>query len=119
MKIGFIGLGRMGSNMVRRILHRGHDCVVYNRSPEKVKQLATEGATGTASLDELVQKLDKPRAIWLMVPAGDPTEQMVKQLSEKLEPGDILIDGGNSYFNHNWRTQCLLNSQKFRSCSRM
>ena len=98
MQIGFIGLGRMGADMVRRLLHDGQECVVYNRSPEKVKQLTTEGAIGVSSLDELVQKLDKPRAIWLMIPAGEPTEQMVKNLSEKLEPGDILIDGGNSYY---------------------
>ena len=98
MQIGFIGLGRMGSNMVRRLLHHGQECVVYNRSAEKVKQLATEGATGVSSLDELVAQLETPRAIWLMVPAGEPTEQMVKQLAEKLAPGDILIDGGNSYY---------------------
>jgi 6-phosphogluconate dehydrogenase len=98
MQIGFIGLGRMGANMVRRLLHHGQECVVYNRSPEKVKQLATEGATGVYSLDELVQKLAQPRAIWLMVPAGEPTEKIVQQLAQKLEPGDILIDGGNSYY---------------------
>jgi 6-phosphogluconate dehydrogenase len=98
MQIGFIGLGRMGANMVRRLLHNGQECVVYNRSPEKVKQLTTEGATGVSSLDELVQKLAKPRVIWLMVPAGEPTEKIVQQLAEKLEPGDILIDGGNSYY---------------------
>jgi 6-phosphogluconate dehydrogenase len=98
MQIGFIGLGRMGANMVRRLLHHGQECVVYNRSPEKVKQLATEGATGVSSLDELVQTLAKPRVIWLMVPAGEPTEKIVQQLAQKLEPGDILIDGGNSYY---------------------
>ena len=97
MQIGFIGLGCMGANMVRRLLHHGQECVVYNRSPEKVKQLTAEGATGVLSLDELVDRLSPPRAIWLMVPAGDPTEQMVEQLAQKLEPGDILIDGGNSY----------------------
>lgn len=74
MQIGFIGLGRMGANMVRRLLHHGQECVVCNRLPEKVKQLTAEGATGVSSLDELVQ-IDKPRAIWLMVPTGDPTEQ--------------------------------------------
>ena len=71
---------------------------MYNRSPEKVTQLTAEGATGVSSLDELVARLSPPRAIWLMVPAGDPTEQMVERLAQKLEPGDILIDGGNSYY---------------------
>jgi 6-phosphogluconate dehydrogenase len=71
---------------------------VYNRSPEKVNQLTAEGATGVSSLDELVERLNPPRAIWLMLPAGDPTAQMVAQLAQKLEPGDILIDGGNSYY---------------------
>lgn len=98
MQLGIIGLGRMGANMARRLLQNGHECVVFNRSPEKVKQLADEGAKGAYTLDDFVDKLTKPRAIWLMVPAGDPTEQMVKELAEKLEPGDILIDGGNSYY---------------------
>jgi 6-phosphogluconate dehydrogenase len=98
MQIGFIGLGRMGANMVRRLLHHGQECVVYNRSPEKVNLLTAEGATGVSSLDELIDRLNPPRAIWLMLPAGDPTAQMVEQLAEKLEPGDILIDGGNSYY---------------------
>jgi 6-phosphogluconate dehydrogenase len=98
MQIGFIGLGRMGANMVRRLLHHGQECVVYNRSPEKVQQLTAEGATSVSSLDELVARLNPPRAIWLMLPAGDPTAQMVEQLAQKLEPGDILIDGGNSYY---------------------
>jgi 6-phosphogluconate dehydrogenase len=98
MQLGMIGLGRMGANIVRRLLRNGHDCVVFNRTPDKVKQLTEEGAQGSYTLDDFVQKLDKPRAIWLMVPAGEPTEQMVKDLEQKLEPGDILIDGGNSYY---------------------
>ncbi|MEH1843144.1 MAG: decarboxylating 6-phosphogluconate dehydrogenase [Nostoc sp.] len=98
MQLGVIGLGRMGANIVRRLLRNNHECVVFNRTPEKVKQLASEGAIGTYSLDDFVQKLDKPRAIWLMVPAGDPTEDMVMELSAKLDSGDILIDGGNSYY---------------------
>src|SRR5579883_180878 len=98
MQLGLIGLGRMGANIVRRLLRNGHDCVVFNRTPDKVKQLAEEGAKGAYTLDDFVQKLDQPRAIWLMVPAGDPTEQMVKDLAQKLSPGDILIDGGNSYY---------------------
>jgi 6-phosphogluconate dehydrogenase len=98
MQLGVIGLGRMGANIVRRLLHNGHDCVVFNRSPEKVKQLTAEGAKGAYTLDEFVSQLVKPRAVWLMVPAGEPTEQIVKELAQRLEPGDILIDGGNSYY---------------------
>ncbi|OYD87710.1 6-phosphogluconate dehydrogenase (decarboxylating) [Nostoc sp. 'Peltigera membranacea cyanobiont' 213] len=98
MQMGVIGLGRMGANIVRRLLQNNHECVVFNRTSDKVKLLASEGAIGTYSLDDFVQKLNKPRAIWLMVPAGEPTEQMVKELAAKLDSGDILIDGGNSYY---------------------
>jgi 6-phosphogluconate dehydrogenase len=98
MQLGVIGLGRMGANIVRRLLRDQHECIVFNRTPEKVKQLASEGAIGTYAIADLIQKLDKPRAIWLMVPAGEPTEQMVKELAAKLDSGDILIDGGNSYY---------------------
>ena len=95
MQLGMIGLGRMGANMVRRLQKNGHTCVVYDRSPENVKQLSGEGATGANSLDDFVQKLQKPRAIWLMVPAG-VVDRMIHELVPKLESGDILIDGGNS-----------------------
>jgi 6-phosphogluconate dehydrogenase len=88
----------MGANIVRRLLRNGHDCVVFNRSPEKVQQLVEEGAKGAVTLQDFVSKLAKPCAIWLMVPAGEPTEQMVGALAQLLEPGDILIDGGNSYY---------------------
>jgi 6-phosphogluconate dehydrogenase len=98
MQLGVIGLGRMGANIARRLLRDGHDCVVFNRSPDKVKQLVEEGAKGAIALDDFIEKLTKPRAIWLMVPAGDPTEQIVKELAQKLTPGDIIIDGGNSYY---------------------
>jgi 6-phosphogluconate dehydrogenase len=98
MQIGVIGLGRMGANIVRRLLRNGHDCVVYNRSPEKVQQLVTAGAIGTANVQEFVSQLAQPRAIWLMVPAGEPTEQIVNSLAQLLAPGDIIIDGGNSYY---------------------
>src|SRR6267142_2216530 len=97
MQLGMIGLGRMGANMVRRLQKNGHTCVVYDRSPESVKQLSGEGATGANSLDDFVQKLQKPRAIWLMVPAG-VVDRMIHELVPKLESGDILIDGGNSYY---------------------
>jgi 6-phosphogluconate dehydrogenase len=98
MQLGLIGLGRMGANIVRRLLRNGHDCVVYNRTPDKVKQLSEEGAKGAYSLDDFVAKLTKPRAIWLMVPAGQVTEDMIQELVPKLDAEDILIDGGNSYY---------------------
>ena len=97
MQLGMIGLGRMGANMVRRLQKNGHTCVVYDRSAETVKQLAGEGATGSNSLDDFVKKLQKPRAIWLMVPAG-VVDASIAELLPKLESGDILIDGGNSYY---------------------
>jgi 6-phosphogluconate dehydrogenase len=97
MELGMIGLGRMGSNMVRRLIQGGHSCVVYNRSPEPVKKLVKEKAIGASSLADLVQKMEKPRAIWMMVP-GAVVEQFIADLLPLLEPGDILIDGGNSYY---------------------
>jgi len=97
MQLGMIGLGRMGANMVRRLVKNGHQCVVYDRTPDTVKKIASEGATGSNSLDEFVKKLEKPRAIWLMVPAG-VVDATLHDLVPKLEKGDILIDGGNSYY---------------------
>ena len=97
MQLGMIGLGRMGANMVRRLQKNGHQCVVYDRSPDSVNQLSGEGATGSNSLDEFVRKLNKPRAIWLMVPAG-VVDATLHDLVPKLQSGDILIDGGNSYY---------------------
>jgi 6-phosphogluconate dehydrogenase len=97
MQLGMIGLGRMGANMVRRLQKNGHQCVVFDRTPATVQQLASEGATGSTSLDDFVQKLQKPRAIWLMVPAA-VVDASIKDLLPKLESGDILIDGGNSYY---------------------
>ena len=97
MQLGMIGLGRMGANMVRRLIKNGHTCVVYDRSADSVKQLSGEGATGCSSLDDLVRKLEKPRAIWLMVPAA-VVDASIAELVPKLEADDILIDGGNSYY---------------------
>ena len=97
MQIGMIGLGRMGANMVRRLLKGGHHCVVYNRSPNAVKQLTEENAVGASSLADLVTKLGKPRAVWLMVPAA-AVDTTIADLVPHLEEGDILIDGGNSYY---------------------
>ena len=103
MQLGMIGLGRMGANMVRRLLRGGHSCVVFNRSADNVHQLASEGATGATSLDEFVRTLTKPRAAWVMVPAGSPTEQTVMTLADRMQAGDIIIDGGNSYFKDDVR----------------
>jgi 6-phosphogluconate dehydrogenase len=98
VQLGMIGLGRMGANMVRRLMRGGHQCVVFDLNPDNVKQLAKEGAVGAASLDDFVKKLTRPRAAWVMVPAGPPTEKTVMGLAEKMESGDTIIDGGNSYF---------------------
>jgi len=97
MQLGMIGLGRMGSNMVRRLLKNGQECVVFDRSPNVVNDLVKEKASGATSLADLVTKLDRPRAIWLMVPAA-VVDETIGELSSLLEPGDIIIDGGNSYY---------------------
>ncbi len=97
MQLGMIGLGRMGANMVRRLQKNGHQCVVYDRSADSVKQLSGEGATGSTSLDDFAKKLNKPRAVWLMVPAG-VVDATLHELTSKLDVGDIIIDGGNSYY---------------------
>ena len=97
MQIGMIGLGRMGANMVRRLLKDGQECVVFDRSPNAVNDLVKEKASGATSLADLVAKLDRPRAIWLMVPAAG-VDETIGELSPLLEPGDIIIDGGNSYY---------------------
>ncbi len=108
MQLGMIGLGRMGANMVRRLMRGGHNCVVFDLSADSVKALASEGATGAESLDDFVAKLNGPRAVWIMVPAGNPTEQTVLNLAAKLTAGDIIIDGGNSYFKDDVRRAQLL-----------
>ncbi len=97
MQLAMIGLGRMGANMVRRLLKGGHQCVVFDRSPQAVKDLTKEKAVGASSLQDLPKKLDKPRAVWLMVPAA-VVDETIAELLPSLEAGDILIDGGNSYY---------------------
>jgi 6-phosphogluconate dehydrogenase len=97
LQLGMIGLGRMGANMVRRLIRGGHQCVVYDRSPQAVEDLARDQAEGASSLQDLVKKLSKPRAVWLMVPAA-VVDQTVAELVPLLDEGDILIDGGNSYY---------------------
>jgi 6-phosphogluconate dehydrogenase len=103
MRLGMVGLGRMGANMTRRLMRGGHEVVVTDLSAENVKRIAGEGAIASSSPDDFVNKLVKPRVAWLMVPAGGPTEQIVLQLSQKMQAGDILIDGGNSYFKDDIR----------------
>jgi 6-phosphogluconate dehydrogenase len=108
MMIGMVGLGRMGANMAKRLMAGGHKVVVSDLNSANVQQLAGEGATGSDSLDDLVAKLVAPRVIWLMIPAGDPTEKTVVALGQKLQPGDIIIDGGNSYFKDDVRRSKML-----------
>ncbi|MEI6034723.1 MAG: decarboxylating 6-phosphogluconate dehydrogenase [Verrucomicrobiae bacterium] len=102
MQLGMIGLGRMGANMARRLLRNSHQCVVCDTNPKAVEELVNEGATGSASLQDLVSKLQKPRAIWIMIPAAI-TDRVVDELAGLLEPGDTIIDGGNSYFRDDRR----------------
>ena len=97
MQLGMIGLGRMGGNMVRRLIGGGHECIVFDRSPEAVAELVKEKAVGASALADFVKKLAKPRVVWLMVPAA-ATDQSIADLLPLLEKGDILIDGGNSYY---------------------
>ncbi len=97
MQLGMIGLGRMGANMVRRLMRAGHECAVFDMSPDAVSSLEAEGAAGATTLDEFVSRLARPRAIWLMVPAA-AVDGAVEDLSGRLEAGDIVIDGGNSYY---------------------
>ena len=108
MQLGMVGLGRMGANIVRRLMRDGHDCVVYDVSPDAVKPLADEGATGSDSLDDFVARLNPPRAAWVMVPAGEITETTVRELGDKLESGDAIIDGGNSYYRDDMRRAAKL-----------
>jgi 6-phosphogluconate dehydrogenase len=103
MRLGMVGLGKMGANMTRRLMRGGHELVVTDLTADNVKHLAGEGAIASASLDDFVSKLSKPRIAWLMVPAGDATEKTVQTLASKFEAGDILIDGGNSYFKDDVR----------------
>ena len=111
MRIGFVGLGRMGSNMVRRLMRDGHEVVAYNRTADKTREIAGEGADAAFSLAELVQKLSKPRAVWIMVPAGDATEAQIEDLVKILEPGDTIVDGGNTNFHDDQRRHPALKAR--------
>lgn len=108
LEIGMIGLGRMGGNMARRLMNSGHHCVGFDPDPKAVKKLVADGAEGAASLQELVEKLEAPRAVWIMVPAGQPTEQTVLELRGLLEKGDAIIDGGKSNFHDDVRRAKLV-----------
>ena len=108
MQLGMVGLGRMGANMVRRLMKGGHACIVYDRNPESVDRLAAEGAIGVKTLDDFVKRLSTPRAAWVMVPAGEATEQTIRALAERMAPGDAIIDGGNSYYKDDVRRATLL-----------
>ncbi|HSU58673.1 MAG TPA: decarboxylating 6-phosphogluconate dehydrogenase [Bryobacteraceae bacterium] len=103
MQLGLVGLGRMGANMVRRLQNGGHKCAVFDVNAANVKKLASEGAEGASSLEDLVRKLSKPRAVWVMVPAGNPTETTVQSLAAAMESGDTIIDGGNSFYKDDIR----------------
>jgi 6-phosphogluconate dehydrogenase len=108
MQLAMIGLGRMGANMARRLLRTGVACVVYDRNPEAIAQLTPEGAIGAESLAALVAKLAAPRHVWVMVPAGTPTEATIAELADLLAPGDTIIDGGNTFFKDDIRRAKLL-----------
>jgi 6-phosphogluconate dehydrogenase len=112
MEIAMVGLGKMGANMARRLLQGGHRVAVTTRNPEAVKAAEAEGAVGAYSLDELVSVLEKPRSIWVMVPAGGPTESVISDLSDLLDEGDIVIDGGNSNYKDTMKRAASLGEKR-------
>ncbi len=113
MQIAMIGLGRMGGNMVRRLMQGGHTCVVYDRSEDTIKQYEAEGATAAYSLQEVVEKMEAPRHLWIMVPAGDPVDQTIAALTPHMSPGDVIIDGGNSRWTDTKRRAAELETAGF------
>src|SRR5690348_1256434 len=108
MEVGIIGLGRMGAGMAERWLRGGHRVVANNRSRDPIEELAAKGAEPAYTVEELVEKLQAPRAIWIMLPAGNVTEQMIDKLIPLLQPGDTIIDGGNTNFNDDQRRAAML-----------
>jgi len=108
MQLGMVGLGRMGANLVRRLMRDGHRCVVFDLDENAVKSLEADGATGARSMEELVAKLAAPRAVWVMVPAGGPTQETIDALAAHMAPGDAIIDGGNSYYRDDIRRAAAL-----------
>ena len=103
MQLGMVGLGRMGANMVRRLMRGGHECIVFDLNTTNVESLAKDGASGVSSLEDMTRQLAKPRAVWVMVPAGPPTDQTIEVLGTCFEPDDIVIDGGNTHFKDDVR----------------
>lgn len=114
MRLAMIGLGRMGVNMARRLLAHGHEVAAYNRSPEKTRELASQGAAAAFSLEEVVDQLTPPRVVWIMLPAGPVVDEHVERLSRLLSPGDILVDGGNTYYKDDLRREALVASRGIR-----
>jgi 6-phosphogluconate dehydrogenase len=110
-QLGMVGLGRMGANMVRRLMRDGHECVAFDVNPDAVKQLASEGAVGANSLEDLASKLKAPRSVWVMVPAGEITEKTIKDVAAALDKGDAVIDGGNSHYHDDIRHSQMLSEQ--------
>ena len=108
MQLGMVGLGRMGAGLVRRLMRDGHRCVGYDVSADAVKALEADGATGAVSLEDFASRLEKPRAAWVMVPAGEITDQTIDSLAAALEPGDTIIDGGNTYYRDDLRHAAAL-----------
>ena len=114
MQVAMIGLGRMGMNMARRLLGGGHEVIAYNKTPEKVQQIEKEGAIGAFSLEEAVGKLTSPKVVWLMLPIGKPVESTIDKLTGLLAPGDIIVEGGNSFFKDDIRRAKMLKDKKIR-----
>ena len=112
MELGIVGLGRMGANMARRLMRDGHRIVAYDVNPEAVAELAGDGAEGASSLQDLASKLSAPRAVWVMVPSGEITEKTVEDVAATLEPGDAIVDGGNSYYRDDIRRAAKLREQQ-------
>ena len=112
MQLGMVGLGRMGANMVRRLMRGGHECIVFDLNPTNVESLAEDGAIGARSLEDMTSQLAKPRAVWVMVPAGPPTDQTIEALGTCLESDDIVIDGGNTHFKDDVRRSQRLKERR-------
>src|SRR5580693_7386687 len=108
MQIGIVGLGRMGGNITRRLMQHGHEAVVYDRDTKAVAALSGDGATGATGLDKLVQQLRAPRAVWVMLPAGQITEDVIGELGKLLQAGDVVLDGGNTFWKDDIRRAKML-----------
>ena len=111
MQLGMVGLGRMGAGIVRRLIRDGHRCVGYDLSPQAVAAVTADGAVGSDSLEDFAAKLDKPRTVWVMVPAGEITNRTIQAVAEVLEPGDVIIDGGNTHYHDDIRHAAALGAR--------